>query len=275
MSKKDDSFDMDSPQQSSGGVGGGSGGGSKKGLIVLVLAALAVGGFLIFNGAGKKPLEAKQAEKIETAAPDAAAKTSDSKGAAGQKVEAQAPQAPANNPANPIVAASQTEKTATEKNASKTTTTQTTDVVASSAVTTEKHASSKKQSKGGAAKKLHTAAASSTSATDTVSDASQINFEFNKAEIRPSDADKLKAFSQTLKNSASLSIVGHADNVGVAEINAHISRDRAVTVAAYLRKLGVKNKIVIKGMGSTKPAADNATDEGRAQNRRVELSAVN
>ena len=70
-----------------------------------------------------------------------------------------------------------------------------------------------------------------------------------------------------------LEIQGHTDNVGAAAANLKLSQDRAAAVKAYL----VQNlkadgaRLTTAGLGDTKPVADNKTEEGRGQNRRVEL----
>ena len=70
-------------------------------------------------------------------------------------------------------------------------------------------------------------------------------------------------------------IVGHSDNVGGAALNLALSERRATIVAGYLNKKGgvATDRLTVKGMGETQPRADNATAEGRAQNRRIEVTA--
>jgi outer membrane protein OmpA-like peptidoglycan-associated protein len=65
-------------------------------------------------------------------------------------------------------------------------------------------------------------------------------------------------------------IEGHTDNQGDAAHNLSLSHKRANNIMHYLVAHGVDaNRLDAKGFGDTKPIADNATDEGRAQNRRV------
>ena len=65
---------------------------------------------------------------------------------------------------------------------------------------------------------------------------------------------------------------GHTDSVGTAEYNQKLSERRAQAVVDYLASKGVyQGRIKAIGMGLTKPIADNATEEGRAQNRRVTI----
>jgi outer membrane protein OmpA-like peptidoglycan-associated protein len=72
-----------------------------------------------------------------------------------------------------------------------------------------------------------------------------------------------------------IEISGHTDNIGNAPANLKLSQNRAKSVVDYL----VKNKInpqrlTYKGFGSTKPIADNKTEDGRMLNRRTEMRVV-
>ena len=70
-------------------------------------------------------------------------------------------------------------------------------------------------------------------------------------------------------------IEGHTDNVGGKELNQRLSDDRAAAVRAYLIEKGIKaDRMTSKGYGEDKPIADNTTDAGRAENRRVEIHIV-
>lgn len=72
-----------------------------------------------------------------------------------------------------------------------------------------------------------------------------------------------------------IAIGGHTDNTGAERINTKLSINRASTVAKFLTKNGVKaNRFTTSGYAFSKPVADNKTKAGRAQNRRVELTAV-
>lgn len=69
-----------------------------------------------------------------------------------------------------------------------------------------------------------------------------------------------------------LQVMGYTDNVGNAQGNLRLSQDRADAVRAYLVGKGVSSeRITSKGFGADNPIADNATAEGRAKNRRVEI----
>ncbi len=68
-------------------------------------------------------------------------------------------------------------------------------------------------------------------------------------------------------------IVGHTDSIGAASYNRDLSQRRAESAAAFLGGEGVNRaRIQTAGRGETEPVADNATDEGRQQNRRVEVA---
>ena len=81
-------------------------------------------------------------------------------------------------------------------------------------------------------------------------------------------ADKLKACP-----SAHVLVKGYADNTGNEVMNATLSTQRAQTVADFLTAHGVpRNAVAVKGFGSVDPVAPNDTADGRAKNRRVELT---
>jgi len=66
-------------------------------------------------------------------------------------------------------------------------------------------------------------------------------------------------------------IIGHTDNTGDAAYNQSLSERRASSVAGALVNRGVSQRIITDGAGEGQPVATNATAEGRAQNRRVEI----
>jgi outer membrane protein OmpA-like peptidoglycan-associated protein len=70
-----------------------------------------------------------------------------------------------------------------------------------------------------------------------------------------------------------IEVAGHTDSTGSREYNQALSEKRAAAVAAYLEKHGVlKGRIATVGAGETRPVASNGTNDGRARNRRVELT---
>ena len=84
----------------------------------------------------------------------------------------------------------------------------------------------------------------------------------------------LAAAAQTLTQypDTTLTVNGHTDNTGSDAINDPLSQRRAQAVASYLQSRGVSaSRMNIFGHGSRQPIASNATVEGRAQNRRVEI----
>lgn len=102
-----------------------------------------------------------------------------------------------------------------------------------------------------------------------------ILFDTGKATIKPESAAVLAQIAELLKTDAALAleIQGHTDNVGAAAANLTLSQQRAAAVKDYLVRTHAiaAARLTTAGFGDTKPVADNATDDGRAQNRRVEL----
>lgn len=101
-----------------------------------------------------------------------------------------------------------------------------------------------------------------------------ITFETNRYDLSPKAQSSLDKAAQTLATyvDTRLTIVGHTDNTGSDAINNPLSYNRAQSVANYLYARGVaQNRMSVSGQGSRQPIASNATVEGRAQNRRVEI----
>ena len=101
-----------------------------------------------------------------------------------------------------------------------------------------------------------------------------INFDFNRADIRPDSQPLINEVVKLLKGNPGLSLTveGHTDNVGAPDYNRRLSEARARSVVAALTAQGVEaRRLKPAGFGQEKPIADNGTDEGRARNRRVEL----
>jgi len=99
-------------------------------------------------------------------------------------------------------------------------------------------------------------------------------FATGKYELLPIARDKLDEVAKALTDQGYKSIVveGHTDSKGRAVDNDTLSLQRAESVRTYLVSRGIpSDKISAKGLGSARPVADNATAEGRANNRRVEL----
>jgi outer membrane protein OmpA-like peptidoglycan-associated protein len=101
---------------------------------------------------------------------------------------------------------------------------------------------------------------------------SDISFDTGSADIKPELRGVLDQFAQGLDRSMQVRVVGHTDSTGTDAINDPLSVERAQSVKRYLEDRGVPaNRIVAVGRGSHEPVASNATAEGRAQNRRVEI----
>ncbi|MFI5298100.1 MAG: OmpA family protein [Polyangiales bacterium] len=102
----------------------------------------------------------------------------------------------------------------------------------------------------------------------------QIHFEFDKAKIKPDSFAILDAVVQVLKDNTELTIEigGHTDNKGNADYNKKLSQARAESVRTYLIDHGVSaGRLTAKGYGAEVPIESNATESGRAKNRRVEF----
>src|ERR1700761_9632421 len=102
-----------------------------------------------------------------------------------------------------------------------------------------------------------------------------ITFKTNRSELDPSFYKVLNSVNIVVKkyNKTVVEVAGHTDNTGGAEYNQQLSERRANSVAQYLESQGLaNNRVVTVGAGETRPVADNSTVEGRAANRRVELT---
>jgi OOP family OmpA-OmpF porin len=101
-----------------------------------------------------------------------------------------------------------------------------------------------------------------------------ILFDTGKATIQPASAKCLDEVAKLLKKNSAwkMQIEGHTDNVGGPEANLKLSQQRADSVRAWLVAHGVEAaRLTAKGLGETKPIAENSTEDGRAKNRRVAL----
>ncbi len=103
-----------------------------------------------------------------------------------------------------------------------------------------------------------------------------IFFDLGKATLNAASMPALdNLFDILQKNDINIELGGHTDSIGSDEANQQLSQERVNSVRAYLIQKGINDaRIVAMGYGETKPVADNATDEGRSKNRRVEVKII-
>jgi outer membrane protein OmpA-like peptidoglycan-associated protein len=103
---------------------------------------------------------------------------------------------------------------------------------------------------------------------------SDISFATGRADIQANFQPILDRFAQTLaaNPTTTVLVIGHTDSTGSDAVNDPLSVNRAASVRQYLAGRGVSaTRVSIDGRGSREPIADNGTNAGRAQNRRVEI----
>ncbi len=101
-----------------------------------------------------------------------------------------------------------------------------------------------------------------------------INFDFNSDRIKDESKPTLNQIVTVLKENPQWNMVieGHTDNIGGDAFNQTLSEKRSQAVRAFLIAAGIaEGRLTAKGVGASKPVAENATEAGRARNRRVEL----
>lgn len=101
-----------------------------------------------------------------------------------------------------------------------------------------------------------------------------INFQVGKAILLTESTELLDQIADVIKQNEvkKLLIVGHTDSTSNEDFNLKLSHDRAETVKRYLVSKGISaDSLSVQGYGKLKPKATNATEEGRALNRRVEF----
>ncbi|MDR1543056.1 MAG: OmpA family protein [Prevotellaceae bacterium] len=101
-----------------------------------------------------------------------------------------------------------------------------------------------------------------------------IFFAFNSAELLQESEKEIAETAKFLEKNPNLKIliIGHTDNIGGVKFNQELSQNRALSVYNALINKGIATeRLSYKGFGATQPIADNATDEGREKNRRVEF----
>ena len=102
-----------------------------------------------------------------------------------------------------------------------------------------------------------------------------IHFDFDKSDILPSEMEKIKAAAATFRHHRgeyNMFVTGHTDNVGSLEYNYALAKRRNEAVLDALRQYNVELPIDMVEKAYLEPAADNTTDSGRSQNRRVVIS---
>jgi len=106
----------------------------------------------------------------------------------------------------------------------------------------------------------------------------KIQFETNKAAIKPESGSLLEEITQVIKGNPQitrLSIEGHTDSTGADKHNQKLSEQRAAAVRDHLVQHGVEaERLSSRGWGKSKPIGDNSTATGREENRRVEFVIV-
>lgn len=103
---------------------------------------------------------------------------------------------------------------------------------------------------------------------------SGILFKTNSSNLSADSKDALKEFASQMKDlpETDITIFGHTDNTGSDAVNEKLSLQRAESVSSFLGSCGIAaTRMTAEGKSYSMPVADNATAEGRAQNRRVEI----
>ena len=99
-------------------------------------------------------------------------------------------------------------------------------------------------------------------------------FKTGKSDLSAASKNDLAKFATSMKDMADtdITIYGHTDNTGSAQVNERLSLERAGAVRNYLHTLGIADtRMKSEGKSFSEPVADNSTEAGRAQNRRVEV----
>lgn len=104
-----------------------------------------------------------------------------------------------------------------------------------------------------------------------------ITFATNSADLNASFYEVLNSVAVVVNefNQTVIEVAGHTDSTGTDQYNQQLSERRASAVAAYLGTRSVRtDRVITVGMGEARPVATNDTEQGRQQNRRVELTLV-
>lgn len=106
---------------------------------------------------------------------------------------------------------------------------------------------------------------------------SGILFDVDQAELKPAARTNIQNLATSLKNNpeTDILIVGHTDNTGADTYNMRLSNRRANSVKSYAVAQGIaSNRLQTEGRGETEPIAENSTETGRSDNRRVEIVII-
>lgn len=110
--------------------------------------------------------------------------------------------------------------------------------------------------------------------SDTWFDFDRLSFDTNSATLRPESQEQLQNIAAILKAypNVRVKIGGYTDSTGNPDTNRKLSEDRASSVVAELTRLGISgDRLEAQGYGAEHPIGDNATEEGRAMNRRISI----
>lgn len=106
---------------------------------------------------------------------------------------------------------------------------------------------------------------------------SQVTFDVDSSAVKPEFRNTLNDVASTLVQyeSTYIDVYGHTDSTGSDAYNQTLSERRAQSVSSYLSSRGVQSaRLATRGFGESQPVASNTTEDGRAQNRRVEIRIV-
>ncbi|MCK5698093.1 MAG: OmpA family protein [Gammaproteobacteria bacterium] len=104
-----------------------------------------------------------------------------------------------------------------------------------------------------------------------------LHFDFDSTIVHADDEEKLLSARDFIRaevpqgcyRTESVLVIGHSDSTGPADYNDKLSLKRAEAVVSYLQSIGTRVELIAQGKGEREPVADNSTQEGRAENRRV------
>ncbi len=113
--------------------------------------------------------------------------------------------------------------------------------------------------------------------SDVITLAADTYFDFDKSTLKPEGQQAIQQLANELNqrgaNVQKITIVGHTDSIGTEKYNQGLSERRATSVGNYMLENGVPVELIeAYGQGENQPTASNKTAEGRAQNRRVEIT---